>query len=109
MPCCAKQQRKKKLQNRCFSSKTIQKMQNSALYRPLRNGKPRKWRKTQQYKNWRNLVFQMYSNQCAITAQSNTKLVAHHLMDVKSNEKFCFVPANGIVITAQLHKSFHDH
>lgn len=110
IPCCTKEQVKKKLQNRIFSDQTIAKMHKSALKRPLRNGKPRQWRKTKQYTNWRTKVFQLYNHKCAIThlTSLDTPLVAHHLISVHTNFDLCYKPENGIVITAQLHKKFHD-
>ena len=84
MPCCAKSQVSKKLKNRFFSIATKKKMQKAAFYRPLRNEKPRKWRKQREYLKWKNKVFETWNHKCAITGfdKKQSPLIVHHLMGV---------------------------
>ena len=79
--CCSKSNVSDKLKNREFSQETIDKMSKSAFNRPARGGKPRRWRETYMYRNWRNAILQNYDSKCAVTEVSNEKkgdLEVHH-------------------------------
>lgn len=110
MPCCGNQRKMSRLKNRIFSIQTIDKMKQAARNRPLRGGKPRKWRKNKNYQLWREKVFQKWNNKCAITGQTKegANLVCHHLISAHLDQKLCYIPSNGILITKKLHKLFHD-
>lgn len=111
-PCCGKAQVSIKLTNRQYSDETLQRMSEAAFERPLRGGKPRKWRKDVKYLRWREQVFKRYNFKCAITGVSKDQipagsLVVHHLNGATSYPHLVYVVENGIVLTKELHLLFH--
>lgn len=56
---CGRKQVSKKLTERTFSSETIEKMKTSAKQRPGRDGKPRRWRETYDYRVWKASVCEL--------------------------------------------------
>jgi len=109
-PCCGRSQVSKKLTNRQFSLETLEKMKIAANQRSNRGGKPRRWRETNSYRNWRDSVFQEYHFQCPITGIKKEKtgdLVVHHLYCAKKNPELVYVIENGIVLEKNFHTHFH--
>lgn len=112
-PCCGKAQVSEKLYDRQYSEETISRMSVSARQRPLRGGKPRRWRHDSDYLKWRKQVFERFDFRCAITGISKDKvppgdLVVHHLNGAKHYPHLIYVPENGIVLTKELHMAFHN-
>lgn len=107
-PCCGKEQVSQKLKNRQFSVETLEKMSLSALQRPSRGGKPRKWRKTPEYRNWRNTILSRSGYMCQVTGkQTKGSLVVHHLYNASDFEDFTYILDNGLVLDKEIHKAFH--
>lgn len=109
-PCCGREVVSKKLTRRSYSSETLEKMKKAAGLRPLRGGKPRRWRETNSYRNWRNDVFNQYNNQCAVTGKTGEQigdLVAHHLYCAKQHPNLIYVSENGIILSKEIHLNFH--
>lgn len=109
LPCCGRKQVSDKLKGRTFSEETHFKMSQSALERPSRGGKPRGWRKTREYWDWKKKVMEIYDNKCAITGKSkdDVDLVIHHLYSADDHSDLAYEVENGIVLTEELHKDFH--
>lgn len=115
-PCCGKQQVSNKLTGRQFSEVTLEKMRIANNQRPNRGGKPRRWREDQNYRNWRNAVFEACNYECVITGVKKQKtgdLIVHHLYSAKENvarkrPRLIYVPENGIVLKKYLHQAFHE-
>lgn len=108
--CCGIEQVREKLTNRSFSEKTRKKMSESALDRPARGGKPRKWRETAKYWDWKDQVLALYNNQCSITGKSKSddvNLEVHHLYSVQGYSDLTYQVENGIILIKELHKEFH--
>lgn len=93
-----------------FSKETIAKMIEASYQRPARNGKPRSGRKNSAYQIYRNKVLATYNNEGAISGVKATKqnLVVHHLISAHFSKDLAYNPKNGIVLTAFLHKLFHN-
>ncbi len=111
-PCCGKEQVSQKLTNRKFSDATLDRMSLAAQKRPLRDGKPRTWRKTSDYLKWRDEVFERFEFKCAITGFSKKQLppgslVVHHLNCANFHPHLIYVPENRIVLIKDLHTMFH--
>jgi hypothetical protein len=110
---CGRDKVSEALTGRVFDDETIELMRTSANNRPLRGGKPRRWRETTGYRNFRKDVMKYWNNECAITGYKNKeeeqRLIVHHLISAKSNEKLVLNPLNGIVIQDYLHKKFHKN
>jgi len=109
-PCCGKEQVSLKLTNRKYSKETLAKMQIAANLRPYRGGKPRRWRETNNYRNWRKSVLIEYSNQCAVTGikgEHPGDLEVHHLYCAKENQELIYVTENGILLEKSVHTDFH--
>jgi hypothetical protein len=107
--CCSKAEASDKLKNRKFSQKTRLKMSKSALSRPSRGGKYRRWRETFKYRKWRESVLKKYDNKCAITNISSKKdnLEVHHLYSAKKYPDLIYNINNGIVLHQSIHILFH--
>lgn len=109
-PCCGKAQASNKLKGRQFSEETIQKMSSAAQTRPLRGGKPRRWRETHSYRQWRKAVLKAYNNECAVTGiklENTGDLEVHHLYGANTRTDLTYVVENGIVLHKDIHVSFH--
>lgn len=112
-PCCGKERVSQKLSNRLYSEETILRMSESARQRPLRGGKPRRWRHEFEYLKWREKVFELFNFKCAITGISKYQvppgsLVVHHLNCANHHPHLIYVPENGIVLTKEFHMTFHN-
>lgn len=89
-------------------------MSLAARERPLRGGKPRRWRNDFDYLKWREKVFQRFDFKCAITGISKEppgNLVVHpHTFKGIWNHHphLIYVPENGIVLIKELHVAFHN-
>jgi hypothetical protein len=109
---CGRKIVSKALTGRIFNDETIVLMRDAANNRPLRGGRPRRWRETTAYRNYRQKVMEFWKNECAITGyknQSNEQiLVVHHLISANSNDELVLNPLNGIVIQDYLHVKFHN-
>ena len=111
LPCCGKEQTRKKLSGRIYSDESIEKMRKASLNRPARGGsEARYWRKTNSYIQWRKEVFRRWNNECSITGLKSTQtvLVAHHFFNASNGEKFACNPKNGIIIDKYLHVLYHN-
>lgn len=110
-PCCGREKVSKKLQNRQYSQETLDKMKAAASTRPFRGGKPRRWRETNTYQNWRAAVLQEFDFECAITGKQKEKsgdLVVHHINCAKNNPDLIYAIENGIVLESKLHTEYHQ-
>jgi Protein of unknown function (DUF723) len=114
-PCCGKDRVSQKLSNRQYSEETLRRMSLAARERPLRGGKPRRWRNDFDYLKWRGKVFQRFDFKCAITGISKEQLppgnlVVHHLNCANHHPRYncTCVPENGIVLIKELHVAFHN-
>ena len=108
--CCGRDQVSLKLQNRQFSEETRKKMSDSAQTRPNRGGKPRRWRETHSYRKWRENVFTVYENECAVTGLKKQKkgdLEVHHLYGTQSYPNLAYTVENGIILHQDIHLLFH--
>lgn len=112
-PCCGKDQVSQKLSNRQYSEETLRRMSLAARERSLRGGKPRRWRNDFNYLKWREMVFERFDFQCAITGISKDQvppgnLVVHHLNCANHHPHLIYIPENGIVLIKELHMAFHN-
>ena len=112
-PCCGKDRVSQKLSDRQYSEETLRRMSLAARERPLRGGKPRRWRNDFDYLKWREKVFQRFDFKCAITGISKEQLppgnlVVHHLNCANHHPHLIYVPENGIVLIKELHVAFHN-
>lgn len=96
LACCGKQRTSKALKGRVYSEETLKKMSVAALKRPLRGGKPRKWRKTFRYNEWHKKAMAIWKYRCALTGERLEKgkknLTVHHLISASLSEKLCYFP-----------------
>jgi hypothetical protein len=110
LSCCGKARVRQKLANRVFTPETLEKMSVSASNRPLRGGKPRRWRETNQYRKWRETVIADFDNECAVTGQKKVNtgdLVVHHLYSADEHPDLVYVIENGILLHKEVHDSYH--
>jgi hypothetical protein len=108
--CCGRKQVSQKLKNRKFGEESRKKMSFSAQVRPNRGGKPRRWRETFAYRQWRKKVLVAFQNQCAVTGlkkQMAKDLEVHHLYGTKNYPYLIYVVENGIVLHKTIHLLFH--
>jgi hypothetical protein len=108
--CCGREQVSQLLKNRQFTEETRKKMCDSAQHRPNRGGKPRRWRETYAYRQWREKVLTTFKNKCAVTGfqkQNTGDLVVHHLYGTTSYPNLVYTVENGIVLHKKIHLLFH--
>jgi hypothetical protein len=92
-------------------------MRVTANKTPDRGGKPRRWRETNTYRNWREAVFQDYNYECAVTgakSQKTSELRSERSSDknpnlycAKENPHLLYVTENGIVLKKDVFSNFH--
>jgi len=104
--CCGRQRVSTALTNREFSEEARDLMSQSALSRPDRGGRPRRWREESKYRIWRKKVLKNGGNKCVLTGKTE-KLECHHLYGTNQYEDIIYVPENGIVLTHDIHVEFH--
>jgi 5-methylcytosine-specific restriction endonuclease McrA len=64
------------------------------------------YRKTQQYKDWRKLVFERDGYRCK-NCSTNRKLQAHHIKQFALYKKLRFELSNGITLCEKCHREEH--
>lgn len=109
-PTCGYCKVSEKLIGRVVSEETLTKMLTANQKRPYRGGKPRDWRETPNYYCWRDKVYKLWRNRCAITGEPMAQKLtheAHHLEGAATHPALTYHPLNGILIKKELHIQFH--
>jgi len=105
--CCGRERVRNALSNRKFTQKTKDLMSESALSRPDRGGRPRRWREESKNRNWRKKVLGLNDFKCVISGQK-TNLECHHLYGTNKYGSVIYTPENGIVLAHDYHVKFHE-
>ncbi len=65
------------------------------------------WRKSNEYKEWRRLVFERDGFICQKTKENSHSLHPHHIQNFATNEELRFDVSNGITLCEKAHREFH--
>ena len=65
-------------------------------------------RHSEQYKQWRKMVFERDNKTCQKCGRRGCRINAHHILGFKKHKKWRFVLENGITLCSKCHRKFHE-